>query len=69
MKIEIFEEHLLIFNIGYYSELLMKTIKKICKQHNSTISIKNGIMCITSNEETLYKILLDIQCYIDIILK
>lgn len=69
MTIAIFEEHLLIFNIGNYSELILKTIDKICKQNGVTVSVKNGCMCITSNGETLYKILLNLQCYINIVLK
>lgn len=69
MTIAIFVDHLIIYNIGNYSDLMMKTINKICKHKNLTMSVKNGCMCITSNEETLYKILLDLQCYIDIVLK
>lgn len=69
MIIAIYDERLIIYNIGNYSDLIMKAINKICRQYKLTMSLKNGCMCITSKDETLYKILLDLQCYTDIVLK
>lgn len=69
MIIAMYKDRLLIYNIGNYSDLMLKTLNKICKQNKATVSVKQGCMCIVSKEETLYKILLDLQCYTDICLK